>query len=120
MLARNGDVPLRQLATQTQLSRIRNVLRDAESDVGKITIRKSGERPRAADRELLHHNFRVRKRRSLRGDLGRTLPAVARCQNLGVMALRFFDQISERSGQAGVGFPYLGRIGFQEDLSPRG
>ncbi len=65
MLARNGDVPFCHLAAQAQLSRIRKVLRDSESDVSEIAIRISGERTRAADRELLHHDFRVRKRRNL-------------------------------------------------------
>ena len=56
---------LRHICPQRTLARIRELLRCAKSDVGKVTVAVSGEWPRAAHSKALDHHFAIWQRRRL-------------------------------------------------------
>ena len=58
---------LRDISAQRTLAGIRELLRCAKADVGKVTVAVSGEWPRTTHGEALDHHFSVRQRRSLFG-----------------------------------------------------
>src|SRR5216684_5028736 len=53
LLLRNIRFAFRDLALQAQLARIWNVLRNTETEVGKVAVRVAGEGARAADTDML-------------------------------------------------------------------
>jgi hypothetical protein len=92
----------RNLAPQSQLSGVRNILRNAEADVGEVAVGVTREGPRAANTQVLQRELRVGQRRDLRGNLLGGLPALPRCLDLRIILFRFLQQIGQRSDYRGV------------------
>src|SRR5712664_115268 len=89
LLLRNIRVASRNLTPQAQLTRIRNVLRNTETEVSEVAVRVSGERPRAADTQMLQGELRIGQSGDLRWHLFRRLPASPRGFDLWIVLLRF-------------------------------
>src|SRR5262249_475266 len=83
------------LATQPKLARIRDVLRKAQPDVSKITIRIAREWSRAADTHVLKNNLKIGQHRGLRWNLLHYLELIPSRLNLKIISLALREQISE-------------------------
>src|SRR6266550_2558039 len=102
LLLRNIRVAFRNLTLQAQLAGVWNVLRDAEADVGEVAVGIAGEGARAANTDVLQIELRVGQRRDLRRNLLGRLPALPRRFNLGIVLLRFREQLGEWSDRPRV------------------
>src|SRR5450755_2446428 len=102
LLLRNIRVALRNLTFQAQLTGIRNVLRDAEAEVGKVAVGVAGKRPWAANTDMLQIELWVGQRRDLRWNLLGRLPGLPRPFNLRIVLLRFRQQLREWSDRRRV------------------
>src|SRR5713226_4018106 len=89
LLPRNIRFAFRNFALKAQLAWVWNVLRDAEAEIGKVTVGVAGEGARAAHAEMLQIKLRVGQRRDLCWNLFRRLPALSRRFNLRIVLLRF-------------------------------
>src|SRR5579859_4876218 len=89
LLPRNICVAFRNLTLQAQLTRIRNVLRNTETKVGKVAVGVAGEGARAADADMLQIELWVGQSRDLRSNLFGRLPALPRLFDLRIVLLRF-------------------------------
>jgi len=93
-------IAIRHSATQLELSWIRQLLRSANANVGKIAIRITGEGTRTADAELLQRELGVRKSRHLRRNKCRRLSGLFGSLNGWVVPLSLFDEHGQRRGNA--------------------
>ena len=119
-LLRGFRVLFGNFAFQPQLSGERKVLGETQPDVSEIAVRVSGKGARAADAELLHHDFGVRERGDLRRDFARRVPAVARGLDLRIVAFGLSQQIGELRRLAGRRrLLRLSRIRPREERSDR-
>src|SRR5882762_4062713 len=102
LLLRNICVAFRNLTLQTQLTRVRKVLRNAEAEIGKVAVGVTREWARTANADVLQIELRVGQRRDLCWNLLRRLPSLPRRFNLRIVLLRFREQLREWSDRSRV------------------
>src|ERR1700686_3132414 len=85
-------IAVRNCAAQLEFSWIRQLLRRAEADVGKLAIRIAREGTRTAHAELLQRELWVGKARHLRRNKCRRPGGTFSSQNSGVVSLGLFDE----------------------------
>src|SRR6202023_3057841 len=102
LLLRNIRFAFCNFTLQTQLARIRNVLRDPEAKIGEVAVCISSERSGAPHTDLLQIELRVGQCRDLCWNLLGRLPGLPRCFNLRIVLLRFREQLGEWSDRPRV------------------
>src|SRR6185437_2586478 len=95
----DGGVLLCGFAFELQLSRIRKILRDAESHISEVAIAVAGKRPRTADRKGLYRDLRIGQGGDLRRNLSCRLPAPSGSKNIGIVPRCLIEQSRKWCGR---------------------